>query len=310
MVRPSPKGIGARIRRMALAWSLGLLVGLGVASAPALAQDREPLTPAAIAAFEQQLTGARAAQADTATRMACFDQQSLVLKQRRDQDQVRLGELVGHRNALAPELTAHEAEYRAFETTRDAEQARLNTLDQEMARLRQRRAAQENALAQCKADFWTPNFMCDLAYGMAHLMGLFVDNEQQIVETQRRLDNAIDAAEAAERRYRESKAAFDANEIDAAATTAQINAAETSLKNLLAALTALETNSHDSKLLLDAFDDALNEARRVDTADGQARTARAVRGLAVRIDEVTGRSGALQAQAQTTLTEHQLRSCL
>lgn len=310
MTRPSPGGVGARIRRMALAWSFGLLVGLGSASAPALAQDREPLAPATIAAFEQKLTAARAAQADTATRVACFDQQSQILKQRRDQDQVRLGELVGHRNALAPKLSTLEAEYRTFETTRDAEQTGLNTLHQEMAVLRQRKAAQEHALARCKADFWTPNFMCDWAYGLAHLMGLFVDNEQQIAETQRRLNNAIDATEAAERRYRESKDAFDANEADAAATTAQINAAEASIKSLLATLTALETNNHDSKLLLDAFDDALDEAKRVDTADGQARTARAVRGLAVRIDEVTGRSNALQAQAQTTLTERQLRSCL
>jgi len=309
MARPSSAGIGARIRRTvaALAWSLSLLAGFG--GAQVLAQDREPLTPAAIAAFEQKLTAARADQADIATRVACFDQQKQGLIQQRDKDQLRLGGLLAHSRALAPELAAREAEYRAFETVRDAEQARLNTLHQEIAGLRQRKAAQEHALAQCKADFWTPNVLCDMAYGMARLMGLFVDNEQQIVETQRRLDNAIDATEAAERRYRESKAAYDVNEADAAVTTAQVTATESSIGRLQAALSTLETNSYDSKLLLDAFDDALDEARRIDTADGRARTARTVRSLALRVDEVARRSSGLLVQAKTTLTEQQLRSC-
>jgi chromosome segregation ATPase len=292
-----------------LAWSFGLLAGLGFSGAPAQGQDRQPLTPEAIAAFERKLDGARAAQADIATRVTCFEQQKRQLIQQRDKDQVRLGELVGHRKALDPVLVAQAAEYRTFEAARNTEQTRLGQLQNELGDLQRRKTSQERALANCKAEPWTINALCDLAYGLAHLTGRFVDNQARINETQRRFDSAAREAEAAEGRYRASKAAYDANEADAAATTTQIKAAETSIGRLQAALATLETNTHDSKLLLDEFDDAIDEAKRVDTADGRARTARAVRGLAIRVDEATQRSGALLAQAKTTLTDQQLRSC-
>jgi len=304
MPRPASGGVSASVRRAlaVLAWSFALFTGVH-------AQDREPLTPAAIAAFEQQLTNARATHDDIATRVTCFGQQKTSLIQQRDKDQLRLGALMKHQGELEPLLVRQTAEYKGFEATRDAEQARLIQLNNELEHLRQRKAGQERALADCKASPWTINALCDLAYSLAHLTGHFVDNGQQLTDTQRRLDIAIEATRGAEQRYRDSKAAYDANTIDASATTTQIRSAEVSIARWQAALTTLETNAHDSKLLLDEFDDALDEARRVDTADGKARTARAVRGLAVRVDEATRRSGALLGQAKTTLTEQQLRSC-
>jgi chromosome segregation ATPase len=305
-------GLGARVRRiaLALAWSVGLFAGLGVTGAPAGAQDRAPLTPAAITAFEQKLQGARATQADIAARVACFETQKRQMIGQRDTDQLRLGQLVQHRRELAPLLISQEAEYRAFEATRNAEQSRMDLLRNELADLERRKRSQEHALANCKAEPWTINALCDLAYGLAHLTGRFVDNQQQINDTQRRLDSAIQATAAAEGRYRTSKSAYDANEADAAATTTQITIAETSIGRLQAALSALETNRHDSKELLDAFDQALDNAKELDTADGQASTARLVRSLAVRVDEAAQRSDGLFKQAKATLTEQQLRSCI
>lgn len=306
--RPSSGGLDASLRRTlaALSWSLALLTALCV---PAAAQDREPLTPAAIAAFEQQLTGARATQADIAARVTCFDGQRTSLIQQRDKDQLRLGELIRHKKDLEPVLVAQEAEYRGFEKARDAEQAELSRLNDVLVHLRYRKEIQERALADCKASPWTINALCDLAYGLAHLTGHFVDNERQIAEAQRRFDSVAGEARAAEERYRASRTAHDGYEADAITTGVQIGAAETAIGGWKAALSTLETNTHDSKLLLDEFDGALDEARRVDTADGKARTARAVRGLAVRVDEARRRSGALLDQAKTSLTEQQLRSC-
>ncbi len=305
-------GLVARVRRVAvtLAWSFGLLAGAGLAGPPAGAQDRAPLTPSAIAEFEQKLEGARAAQADIAARVACFARQKGLMIQQRDADQLRLGQLVQHRKALEPLLVRQEAEYRGFEATRNGEQARMDQLRGELGELERRKRSQERALANCKAEPWTINFVCDLAYGLAHLSGRFVDNQQKITDTQRRLDTAARNADAAEGRYRASKTDYDTTVADAGATTTQIKAAETSIGRLQAALSALETNAHDSKVLLDEFDNALDEARQVDTADGRARTARTVRGLAVRVDEATQRSGGLLKQAKDTLTEQQLRSCV
>lgn len=295
---------------LAMAWSIGLLGGLGFAGAPAGAQDRAPLTPAAIAQFEQKLERARADQADIAARVKCFEGQKRQMIQQRDADQLRLGQLVGHRKALEPTLVTQEAEYKAFAVARDAEQARLVRLQNDLSDLERRKSSQERALANCKAEWWTINAVCDLAYGLAHLTGRFVDNQQQITETRRNLDIAARAAETSEGRYRQSKTAYDANEADATATSTQIRAAETSIGRLQAALSTLETNSHDSKQLLNEFDDALDEAKQVDTADGRARTARLVRDLAVRVDEASQRSASLLAGAKATLTEQQLRSCL
>ncbi len=76
-----------------------------------------------------------------------------------------------------------------------------------------------------------------------------------------------------------------------------------------AALSALETNAHDSKLLLDEFDNALDEARQVDTTDGRGgRRAPSEPGRPRRRGHP-----ALERpskQANDTLTERQLRSCI
>lgn len=310
--RIAGEGLSARLRRtvLALAWSCGLLAGLGLAGPPTGAQDRAHLTPAAIAEFEQKLQGARAAQADIAARVRCFEQQKRQMIQQRDADQLRLGQLVQHRRELEPVLVRQEAEYKGFETTRNAEQGKMDQLRSELGDLERRKRSQERALANCKAEWWTINAVCDLAYGLAHLTGRFVDNQQKITDTQRRLDAAAQNADAAEGRYRTSKSDYDATVADAGSTTTQIKAAETSIGRLQAALSALETNAHDSKLLLDEFDNALDEARQVDTTDGRARTARTVRSLAVRVDEATQRSSGLLKQANDTLTERQLRSCI
>lgn len=302
-------GMGARLRRTAaaLVWSVGLFAGLGL---PAVAQDRSPLTPEAIAAFEQKLEGARAAQSDIATRVTCFAGQKTLMIQQRDADQLRLGQLITHQNELGPLLVRQEAEYKGFEAARDAEQGRMDGLRAELADLERRKRSQERALENCKAEWWTINAVCDLAYGLAHLTGRFTDTGKKIGETQGRLDSAAQHAREAEGRYRASKADYDTSVADAATTKSQITAAETSIGRLQAALTALETNRHDSKELLDEFDNALEDAREVDTADGQARTARLVRGLAVRVDEAVQRSAGLLKQAKDTLTEQQLRSCI
>jgi hypothetical protein len=301
--------MGARVRRtaVALAWSVGLLAGLAL---PAEAQDRTPLTPAAIAEFEQKLTAARTARADIARRVTCFAGQKTLVIQKRDADQLRLGQLVAHQKELAPVLVRQEAEYKGFETIRNDEQATMDRLQGELTELERKKRSQERALENCKAEWWTINAVCELAYGLAHLTGRFTDNRTKIDETRGRLDTAARKAGEAEGRYRASKRDYDTSVTDEATTRSQITAAETSIGRWQAALSALETSRHESAGLLDQFDTALDDAKEIDTADGQASTARLVRTLAVRVDQDTQQSADLLRKARDTLTEQELRACL
>lgn len=290
----------------ALAAASLLLLGLGSANA---ASSDDILTPAAIAAFEQKLETARVTQADIAGRVTCFEQQDAAMVAERDADQLRLGQLVAHKRELEGLLVQRRAEYDGFLREYNDASGRLAQLRSDLDKLKSYKAAKEEAVRRCK-DSWTIlGFLCDLAVEIAQLTGQIENNDHLIGPTEKRLNDAVAGMQTAVTRYDESQALLTAAERDAKQTSDQIEATEASIVRLQAALAILRPEVLRNMQLLNEFDGALGEARRVDTADGRARTGRLVRVLAARVDGVQGKSSALYDQARTVLTPQQFTAC-
>jgi chromosome segregation ATPase len=290
-----------------MAWMVALLVGL--AGSPTWAHGEEALTPAAITEFELKLGAARAAQAVVTGRIACFERQDRDLVLERDADQRRLGELVSHKRDLESLLVQQRSEYEGFSREYNEGRRQVQTIQNELEKLRAYKAAKEEALRICKRQWGFMGFMCDLSMEIAQATGMIQKNDHQIAVAQSRVVAAEAGMRQAEARLRQSEAALARSQEDAARTQEEIRVAEASISRLQATLSTLRPEFHNNKLLLDDFASALDEAKSVDTADGRARTARMVRTLAVRVDQSTRQSDALVAQARTVLTEQQFAVC-
>ena len=293
----------------ALLCALGLWLGSGLAPSLAWAPSGDALTPTAIAAFEQKLSAARAAQAGVSDRVACFEREDRRLVQERDAHQKRLGGLVGHRKQLEATLAQQRAEYQGFSQDFEETSARLQELNDQLRQAHAYRAAKEQAFQECRSRMGFMSFLCDFSQVLSEALGLIRNNEHDIEVQERRVALAASGRDAAEQRYRASQAALAASETDAAETAGQIKVAETSIVSLQQALATLRPMIHENKVVLDAFADALNEARTVDTADGRDKTARQVLALAGQVDEVSQTSDTLSAKARSLLSEEQLKAC-
>jgi len=306
--RPAVRsGAVATIRRTAatLAWLIGLLTGFGLGESPAWAAPQEVLTPAAIAEFEQKLSTARAAQAVVAGRVICLEQKDAALVRERDADQRRLGELVAHRRELEATTARQREEYEGFLRLYDEERNRYTQLRQELERLLAYRAAKEEALRTCRRQAGPFSFVCDWSKEIGEATGLIQKNDNEINVVSRRLQDANAGMRRANENYSQSAAALATTQEDAVRTEREIRTAEASISRLQATLAVLRPEVHNSKVLLDDFADALNEAK----GDGRERSARRVRTLAAQVDEATRKSNALFAHARTTLPEQQFAAC-
>jgi hypothetical protein len=288
---------------------IALLVGSGLAGSPTGARGEEALTPTAIAAFEQKLGAARAAQAVVAGRVACFEQQDRDMVLERDADQRRLGELVTRKRDLESLIVQQRSEYEGFSREYNEGRHQVETLQFELDRHRAYKAAKEDALRICKRQWGFLGFMCDLSMEIAQATGMIEKNDHQIAVAQGRVAAADAGMRQAEARRRQSEAALVKSQDDVAGTQEEIRVAEASIGRLQATLSTLRPEVHNNKVLLDDFAGALDEAKTVDTSDGRARTARMVRTLALRVEQSTRHSEALVAHARAVLTERQFAVC-
>ena len=319
MTEPAPKAtssersrgrsFGARIRRGAalLTCSVALAIAVGFSQVPVRAAD-EALTAEQIADFESKLAQAREAQTDATKRLGCLDQQDQQLVIKRDQDQLRLGELVRRKNEVEATLIRQRAEYDSYKAEFDQANQRFGEARSRLHQLQQIEEAKQAALRKCSAEFGFLGFLCVPALKTAQLIGAIPETEKLVAEESRRLADAA-ARDAAASRYRESEAAFAASDVAAATANKEIKAAEASISALDKALAALRPSILDNKKLLDEFADALNEAKTVDTADGRGRTARRVRDLAKRVVTALQGANTLLASSKATLAQYQLTAC-
>ncbi|AYV48727.1 hypothetical protein CFHF_17215 [Caulobacter flavus] len=286
-----------------------LTLSLGIGSAAAFARD-DILTPAAITAFEQKLEGARTTQAGIAERVACLERQDATLVAERDADQLRLGQLVAHKRELESTLAQRRVEYDGFLAQYNDANKRLSALRADLDQLKAYKAAKEEAVRFCKDKWGILGFLCDVSVEIAQLTGQIRNIDPLIGPAEKQVNDAVAGMEAAVKRYDESQTQLTAAEADAVQTTDQINVAEASISRLQAALALLRPEVLRNTQLLNEFASALGDARRVDTADGRARTGRLVKALAARVDGVRTKSDALSDQTRAVLTPQQLTACL
>jgi hypothetical protein len=297
-----------RLRALAplLALCVMLLSGLSTSHA---APTATALTPEAIAEYTAKLDKARAARADLETRVTCLTGRDAALVAQRDDKQRTLGRLREQEARLKVDIVSNSSALDGFRRNLDAESQRLDGLRAELRRLEARKRAQDAEVADCKSRWWIPNFMCDFANEIAHLIGAFKNVQGEIDAQQRRVNSAQEGINLAWRNLTQSQQALAEAQRQAALNSDQIRQHEALISAIQSALSQLRPSVQSYRLLIDGLQDALIEAGKVDTADGRARTARTVQDLAGKIDEALQQTNQALAHARSALPP-EVKSCV
>ncbi len=288
-------------------------VTLGMVSTRALSgPSNEALTPAAIAEYDLKLANVQTIQADLSIRVTCLNKREQTLISQRDVAQLQLGDLRSREHVLNSNLVSQQAAHDAYKRAYETESEALNNLHHKLGSLQSRKWAQEEAVRRCKADAWIFGFFCDGAYEIGVGLGLdgFEHLESSISAAQSKVNASYDAVNTAQQALERSRSELAATQTEASALIATIHNTEQEIVALAAALSALRNEARDFARLRDEFQNALNEARRIDTSDGRARTARAVQYISAKVDDALVRLAPVAAQAEAALPSGWMNSCL
>lgn len=271
-------------------------------SAPwAFSATTAALSTQEIARYQLQLADARRRQSALGGAMECLVSRDAALVARRDAGQLRLGEMRQREPALRATMAREQAACDGYQETLLYEERNLEQLRGEHRGLQMKRVAQEQALRDCKASFWTINALCDAAADIAHWVGAFERTEGQMRALESRLDRNRQALQDAQARLQQSRANLEQASAALLELDVQIRRTEGDIGVLQAELSALRGQAQAHQTLLDEFTDALAQARLIDTEDGRARTARRLRDAGQRFDAGASRLAAAVAYASTVL---------
>lgn len=287
--------------------AVALFLGTDCFPATAFAQGGG-LSPATVADYGLKLTQAQKLQADIASQVACLNTRDRALETDRDVNQERLGDLRAQERKLSSDVATQQAAYQGYQNQLRTEENKLGGLQRELGELSARKYLQEEAVRQCK-DGWSPNFLCDAANTLAHFFGEFVDVENAIATSERRVSSARGGVRDLEQRLDQSRRDLAATEAQITATSDSIRRTEQDIQILQTALAALRVDVQGRRRLFEDFQGALNEAKTVDTADGRARTARRVGDIAANIDLVIAQSADVMARANSNLPADWKKAC-
>lgn len=261
-----------------------------------------PLNAQDIARYQSQLTDARTRQSTVGSALSCLAARDAVLVTRRDASQIRLGEMRKREQELRADVAREAAARDGHRDALQQEERNLEVLHHELAELRAKRAAQEQAVRECKSKLWIVPFpACDLADSIVHLTGLFKELDERIHTTERRVDQARQEMNHAASQLEQVQGQLDQTTAAATALDAEIRDTEHEIGVTQAEDSALRGEAHAYQLLLDDFTDALEQAAQIDTDDGRMRTARQLLDAARHFDAGAARLAAAIARAVDVL---------
>lgn len=290
-------------------WRAGAAVWVAVmmGASLAVAASAGALSPAEISDFKATLVKARHAQVGMKECVAGLDGHVAQAVAQRDARQVRLGELRTREEALRAEIATQEAALAGYGDELRREEETLHRLQADLRSLQQRKDAQEAELRACKSHWYSVDWVCDAASGIAHVVGAFKDVSGDIGIAERRVNAAHAGLRQAEQRRDEARAMLEKAAADARAVDAELGQTERELVRLHATLATVRADVQAYKTLLDDFEHALAESEKLDTEDGRARTVRRLRDIAARIESSLARSAQAVATANSSLAEGAFR---
>jgi chromosome segregation ATPase len=262
-----------------------------------------------IAAFTPKLETGRSTQADLNRRVACLNQRDAQLVLQRKTLEERLGVLRTEENKLAPEVQTREAAYHGYLSNYETERKNLDGLRRRLQELESRKRAQEHALQECKAKWYTLNVACDAAYSLLGVAGEIRNYDADIAAATARERTARESATFAFEKLEQSRRDFDSTRVRANALAAEILRREHEIGSVKTALSSVRAAVQPYQILIDEFANAITEAKDVNMADGRARTLRTLDDIAANLDAAIVRSTAAIRRADETLGEGWMKSC-
>ena len=260
-----------------------LVVGPFLLSTEAVAQN-EVLSQAAISQFTANLERARNIQAEIGDRVLCIEARDKELISQRAKLEIGIGEIRLKEQTLASKLAVQDDLYKSYSAIYDSEMNTHNKLEEELRVYQNQKWSQEEAVRICKNEWYTINAFCDLAMEITKLVGLIESVEGKIASTTQRLNSARDAKNEAQQRLNESEKELVLVKQQLEQSNVSVRQMENEISTLKITLSNLRSENQNDNILFDNFENALKEAKSVDTADARARTARKVILISEKVD--------------------------
>jgi chromosome segregation ATPase len=299
-------------RALAFVYSIALGISLfasDMAFQPGALAQAQSAYQEQIASFTSKLETARSTQADFNRRVACLDQRAADLVKQRNNLEVRLGTLRTQEDNLAPQVEKLEAAYKGYMGEYDKERIDLDGFRRRLQELESRKRAQEQAIQECKAKWYTINASCDLAYNILEMAGEIKNYDGDIAAAAKRERIARESANFALEKLQQSRREFDSTRDQANALAAEIPRTEHEISTIKTALSNVRDEVQPYRILIDDFANALTEAKDVNLDDARARTLRTLGDIAAKIDAAVVHSTAAIRQSDGTLGEGWMKSC-
>jgi chromosome segregation ATPase len=297
----------SRIRVLAYLIAFGLSFNAIELQPGALAQG---VDAAQFAQFQSKLEIAQRTQVDLNRRVTCLNQRDTELVSQRDNLEERIGQLRSQEQQLDKTSREQDSAYKGYLLDFEKERSVLDGLRRQLWELESRKRAQEHALQECKAKPFIPNFACDASYGLLELVGEIKNYDGDIAAAARREQNTRERAELALGNLQQSRVELDSTRYQATTVAADISRTEQAISALKIALSDLRDEVQPYQLLIDAFRNALDEAKDVNLADQRPRTLRKLRDIAANFDAAMASSSAAVQHANLVLPAGWMEACI
>jgi len=232
-----------------------------------------------------------------------------LVSQRADQERL-LGQLRSQEQQLDQASRAQQSAYDGYMRNFQEERRNLDGLRRQLRELETRKRAQEQALQECKAQWYIPNFACDASYSLLQLVGEIRSYDGDIAAAAKREQIARDSANFALGKLQQSRREIDSTRVRANAVAAEISRTEHEIGALKTGLSDLRAEVQPYQIVIDEFANALTEAKDVNLADARARTARKLSSIAANVDAAMARSTAAIQHANSVLPAGWMEACI
>ena len=209
--------------------------------------------------------------------------------------------------------TASETQQSAYDgylANFENERSNLKRLRAQFEELRARKRIQEDGLRECKAKWYTINAACDAAYGILELAGAIRNYDGDIAAAARREQSARESADFARGSLERSKAELESTRAQVNDIATEISRTEHEIGALKTALANLRDEIQPHQIVIDAFANALDEAKDVNLADQRPRTLRKLASIAADLDAAMASSTAAVQHANSVLPAGWMEVCI
>jgi chromosome segregation ATPase len=289
----------------AITFSLSLFV-TSLAFQPGALAQAQSAYQGQIAAFTSKHEEARSTQADLNRLIACLDQHDNALVQQRGKLETRLGRLRSEENNMASKVQTLEAAYKQNRLNFEAEQKKVAELTKSIENM-PGRDRYERHMRNCASNNAFDRAACGRY--MKNDWSSFARVEANLNAAREREQNAREGMNAKKRNLDETERQLTSTRGELKSAVLEIDKTEKAIGSVKRSVSDVRDVVQPLHIVIDAFTNALDEAKDVNLADQRPRTLRKLGDIAANLDAAMARGRNAALHADKTLEPGWMKSC-